>query len=116
MNDSTPHNGINRLPTVATRKRANARTYRTALKDPGSSRLSAEDIDTVTKALVILENKVMRKLKPGEILSSPARVKQWISLHYGMLDREVFGLVFLDARLRYLGHQQLFVGDISGAL
>ncbi len=115
MNDSTPDKGNHRLPTVPTRTRANARTYRTALKDPGSSRLSAEDIDTVTKALVILENKVMRKLKPGEILSSPDRVKQWISLHYGMLDREVFGLVFLDARLRYLGHQQLFVGDISGA-
>jgi DNA repair protein RadC len=32
-----------------------------------------------------------------------------------MLDREVFGLIFLDARYRYLGHQQLFNGDIQGA-
>jgi len=58
---------------------------------------------------------VVRKLKPGEILTNPERVKQWLTLHYGMLDREVFGLIFLDARYRYLGHQQLFNGDIQGA-
>jgi DNA repair protein RadC len=32
-----------------------------------------------------------------------------------MLDREVFGLIFLDQRNRFLGHQQLFTGDIAGA-
>ena len=64
---------------------------------------------------MILENKVVRKLGPGEILTSPQRVKEWLTLHYGMLDREVFGLIFLDARHRYLAHQQLFNGDIHGA-
>ena len=48
-------------------------------------------------------------------MRNPERVKQWLILHYGMLDREVFGLLFLDARHRYLGHQQLFNGDIQGA-
>jgi DNA repair protein RadC len=114
MNESI-YADINQLPTAPTSKRTSAATYRTALKDPGASRLTPAEIDTVTRALAILENKVMRKLKPNEILSSPMRVKQWVSLHYGMLDREVFGLIFLDARNRYLGHQQLFVGDISGA-
>jgi DNA repair protein RadC len=104
------------LPSLNGRpKAARVRTYRTALQEPGASRLTAEEIAIVTQALVILENKVMRKLKSGEILSSPQRVKQWLTLHYGMLDREVFGLIFLDARYRYLGHQQLFNGDIQGA-
>jgi DNA repair protein RadC len=96
-------------------KPARVRTYRASLHEPGASRLTEEEIAIVTQALVILENKVVRKLKPGEILTSPQRVKQWLTLHYGMLDREVFGLIFLDARHRFLGHQQLFNGDIQGA-
>jgi DNA repair protein RadC len=112
MNDVSPSDSI---PTVARAKAVRVRTYRAALQEPGASRLTPEEIAVVTQALVILENKVVRKLKPGEILTSPQRVKQWLTLHYGMLDREVFGLIFLDARHRYLGHQQLFNGDIQGA-
>ena len=97
------------------RKRSGYALYHAALHEPGASRLTAEEIAIVTQALVILENKVVRKLKPDEIMKSPERVKQWLILHYGMLDREVFGLIFLDARHRYLGHQQLFNGDIQGA-
>lgn len=102
-------------PVTRRPKAARVRTYRAALQEPGASRLTTEELAIVTEALVILENKVMRKLKPGEILTNPERVKQWLTLHYGMLDREVFGLIFLDARYRYLGHQQLFNGDIQGA-
>jgi DNA repair protein RadC len=103
-------------PIVSHRPKAvRVRTYHAALHEPGASRLTSEEIAIVTQALVILENKVVRKLKPGEILTNPSRVKQWLTLHYGMLDREVFGLIFLDARHRYLGHQQLFNGDIQGA-
>jgi DNA repair protein RadC len=112
MNDVSPSDSI---PTVARSKAVRVRTYRAALQEPGASRLTPEEIAVVTQALVILENKVVRKLKPGEILTNPQRVKQWLTLHYGMLDREVFGLIFLDARHRYLGHQQLFNGDIQGA-
>jgi DNA repair protein RadC len=112
MNDVSQPDSI---PTLGRPKAVRVRTYRAALQEPGASRLSAEEIAIVTQALVILENKVVRKLKPGEILTNPERVKQWLILHYGMLDREVFGLIFLDARHRYLGHQQLFNGDIQGA-
>jgi DNA repair protein RadC len=112
MNDVSPTDSI---PTVQRPKAARVHNYRAALQEPGASRLTLEEIAIVTQALVILENKVVRKLKPGEILTNPQRVKQWLTLHYGMLDREVFGLIFLDARHRFLGHQQLFNGDIQGA-
>jgi len=88
------------------------RTYHTALHEAGASRLSDEELAIVTRALVILENKVIRK---GHVFDSPASAKPWLILNYGMLDREVFGLVFLDSRHRYLGHQQLFTGTIDGA-
>ena len=93
MNDVSPPDSI---ATPARPKAVRVRTYRTALQEPGASRLTGEEIAIVTQALVILENKVMRRLKPGEILTNPQRVKQWLTLHYGMLDREVFGLIFLD--------------------
>jgi len=112
MNDVSQPDSI---PTLGRPKAVRIRPYHAAIHEPGASRLTAEEIAVVTQALVILENKVVRKLKPGEILTNPQRVKQWLMLHYGMLDREVFCLIFLDARHRYLGHQQLFNGDIQGA-
>ncbi len=90
MNDVSQPDSI---PTPGRPKAVRVRTYRAALHEPGASRLSAEEIAIVTQALVILENKVVRKLKPGEIMRNPERVKQWLILHYGMLDREVFGLI-----------------------
>jgi DNA repair protein RadC len=113
MNDVS--NSNSNLPAIRRHKPASVRSYHAALHETGACRLTTDEIAIVTQALVILENKVVRKLGPGEILKSPERVKQWLVLHYGMLDREVFGLLFLDARYRYLGHQQLFHGDIQGA-
>ena len=106
MNDVSTH--TSKPATSRRRKPVTVRTYHTALHEVGASRLTDEELAIVTKALVILENKVIRQ---GAVFDSPARAKPWLILHYGMLDREVFGLVFLDTRHRYLGHQQLFTGD-----
>jgi len=112
MNDeiTSAVNVPSRRPKPLTR-----RTFRASIQEPGACRLNDEELAVVTQALLILENKVVRKLQPGEILTNPQRVREWLTLHYGMLDREVFGLIFLDARHRYLGHQQLFNGDVHGA-
>lgn len=115
MNDLSNETSFCNLPAAPRRRKAIARNYPTALQEPGACRLTTEELDTVTKALAILESKVIRKLGAGVILGSPAVVKQWLTLHYGMLDREVFGLIFLSQRNRFLGHQQLFTGDIAGA-
>lgn len=91
------------------------RSLRTAIQEPGASKLTEGELAVVTQALTILEHKVIRKLKAGEILTSPQRVKEWLALHYGMLEHEVFGLIFLDSKNRVLGHQQLFSGDVHSA-
>ena len=95
MNDVSTH--TSKPVTSRRRKPATVRTYHTALHEVGASRLTDEELAIVTKALVILENKVIRQ---GDVFDSPARAKPWLILHYGMLDREVFGLVFLDNRHR----------------
>src|ERR1035438_2198783 len=87
MNDVSNPDSIS---TVTRRPKAvRVRTYHAALHEPGASRLTAEEIAIVTQALVILENKVVRKLKPGEILTNPERVKQWLTLHYRSEERRV---------------------------
>jgi DNA repair protein RadC len=99
------------LPT-RTRKRATVRNYHCALHEAGASRLTDSELEIVTKALVILENKVLTQRKT---FSSPSLFKAWATLQYGFLDREVFGLVFVDKRHRYIAHQQLFTGTLDGA-
>ena len=100
------------LPT-RTRKRATARNYHCALHEAGASRLTDNELEIVTKALVILENKVLTQRKT---FSSPSLFKAWATLQYGFLEREVFGLVFVDKRHRYIAHQQLFTGTLDLSL
>ena len=92
------------------RQRVRARDYRCALHEPGAVNLTPDELATVTRALVILDKKVMAA---REILSTPATVKQWLTLHYGMLQREVFGLLLLDNQNRLLAHEQPFTGTVS---
>lgn len=92
------------------RRRVRVRDYRCALHEPGAVNLTPDDLATVTRALVILERKV---LAAREWLSTPATVKQWLTLHYGLLQREVFGLLLLDNQNRLLAHEQPFTGTVS---
>jgi DNA repair protein RadC len=112
--DDAPKDSSQATPVLPTRKRVKPtiRSFHCALHEAGASRLTDAELDTVTRALVILERKVITQ---RETFGSPAKAKAWVTLHYGLLDREVFGLIFLDSRHRFIAHQQLFTGDLSGA-
>lgn len=92
------------------RQRVRARDYRCALHEPGAVNLTPDELATVTRALVILDKKVMAA---RELLTTPATVEQWLTLHYGMLQRDVFGLLLLDNQNRLLAHEQPFTGTVS---
>jgi hypothetical protein len=70
MNDLTNDSSRSNLPAAPRRRKPIARNYRTALQEPGACRLTTEELDTVTKALAILESKVIRKLGAGVIWES----------------------------------------------
>ena len=99
--DTTPHRPQQRIRT---------RNFHCALHQPGAVNLSADELTTVTHALVILEKKGMAA---RELLSIPTTVKQWLTLHYGLLQREVFGLLLLDNQHRLLAHEQPFTGTVD---
>lgn len=48
-------------------------------------------------------------------LSTPSKMRQFLQLHVGPLDYEVFGVVYLDARCRLIKFQDLFRGTVACA-
>lgn len=110
MNNVTTNSGASAQKSVSLRRRAPVRPYRCALAGSRTVDLEPEEQRIVTQALVILERKLLRE---AEIMNAPESLKQWLHLHYGLLDREVFGLLLLNTQLRLIAHEQLFFGTIA---
>jgi DNA repair protein RadC len=54
-----------------------------------------------------------QRVKPGVTLSSPQDVKDYLRLEIGLLEYEVFCVVFLDAHHRVIELRQMFRGTVS---
>ena len=52
-------------------------------------------------------------MKPGVTLSSPQDVKDYLRLEIGMLEHEVFCVVFLDAQHRLIELRQMFRSTVT---
>jgi DNA repair protein RadC len=46
-------------------------------------------------------------------LSAPSLVRQWLTLKFSALEREVFGVIFLDAQNRLIDYEALFSGTLT---
>jgi DNA repair protein RadC len=49
------------------------------------------------------------------VLASPSRTRDFLKLHLGSLDHEVFGVLHLDVRNRLIAVEDLFRGTIDSA-
>ena len=59
---------------------------------------------------------ISRRFRVGSpALTRPERTAEYLRLHLGSLDYEVFGLLHLDARHRLIAAEDLFRGTIDGA-
>lgn len=54
-------------------------------------------------------------LREGDVMSSPSKVRNYLSLQLAGLQHEVFSALFLDNRHRVLHYEVLFQGTIDGA-
>ena len=82
-----------------------------AVHGTGATKLNTAERDIVLKALAILDARVRRA---PAVITSCAAVKAWLTLHYGLLTREVFGVLLLDSQHRLIAHEQPFSGTIDG--
>ena len=74
----------------------------------GRYRVASAD-EVLSQAWGVLADRV----KPGVTLSSPQAVKDYLRLEIGLLEHEVFCVVFLDAQHRVIELRQMFRGTVT---
>jgi DNA repair protein RadC len=76
----------------------------------GSDFRPAADADVLQHAHVL----IARRFRVGApILSRPGQLREFLTLHLGPRDHEVFGLILLDNRKRLIAVNDLFRGTIN---
>lgn len=76
------------------------------------STLTAEQNAIINNALEILEGLFQ---KQSLVATSAERVKQFCQLHFGALEHEEFGVLFLDKQHQLIKYESLFRGTIDAA-
>ena len=74
----------------------------------GQYRVASAD-EVLSQAWGVLADRV----KPGVTMSSPQAVKDYLRLEIGLLEHEVFSVVFLDAQYRVIELKQMFRGTVT---
>ena len=72
--------------------------------------LTTYETRTIARALRAME-RVLRA--PGEVLTSPALVRQYLMLRLASLSHEVFMVLLLDSQNRLISAEELFRGTLS---
>src|ERR1700722_13745799 len=55
------------------------------------------------------------RVRRGAALTSPHKVREYLSMRLGFLDYEIFAVILLDRRHRVIEYVELFRGTIDGA-
>ena len=74
----------------------------------GQYRVASAD-EVIAQSWGVLADRV----RPGVTLSSPQAVKDYLRLEIGLLEHEVFCVVFLDAQHRVIELRQMFRGTVT---
>ena len=78
------------------------------LLDEGN--FSVKEREILSKAGRILEMKVRAQ---SDVLDSPTLVRQWLRVRFSGLEREMFGVLFLDTQNRLIDFEVLFTGTLT---
>ena len=71
----------------------------------------ADQRECIARALMILRRRVER----GTILGDSGDTRKWLTLELAGAEREVFGIITLDAHHRMIGKHDLFFGSVDRA-
>ncbi|MRR51102.1 MAG: JAB domain-containing protein [Rhodocyclaceae bacterium] len=64
-------------------------------------------------ALELSRRALREDMDAGDLLASPQAVKDWLRLKMAHLGREVFAVLWLDARHRLIDYEELFQGSLT---
>lgn len=74
-----------------------------------NSLYSLDDAEVIDMALEIIERRLG---KPGEAMSSPQVVKDYLTIKLAELEHEVFAALFLDGQHRVIQYTEMFRGTL----
>ncbi len=75
----------------------------------------ASEPATTEQILAAARQALAHRVRRGASLSSPQKVREYLTMRLGYLDHEVFGLILVDKRHRVIEYVELFRGTIDGA-
>lgn len=75
-----------------------------------SARPAIQEAALIAAALSVLEGRLRR---PGEAMSSPQHVRQFLALHMAQREREAFGVLFLTAQNALIEFAVMFEGTLT---
>jgi DNA repair protein RadC len=67
----------------------------------------------LTATLELARRSLSEQMSTGDLLASPAAVRDWLRLKLGSLPHEAFGCLWLDARNRLIAYEELFRGTLT---
>jgi DNA repair protein RadC len=70
---------------------------------------------TTEQILAAARQALAHRVRRGASLSSPQKVREYLTMRLGHLDHEMFGLILVDNRHRVIEYVELFRGTIDGA-
>lgn len=75
-----------------------------------SQHLALSDDEILERARAILSRRMKRD---APVLDTPARVGEYLAMHYAELQYEIFGILWLDAQNRFIENDQMFRGTLT---
>ena len=75
----------------------------------------ASEPATTEQILAAARRALAHRVRRGASLSSPQKVREYLTMRLGHLDHEVFGVILADQRHRVIEYIELFRGTIDGA-
>jgi DNA repair protein RadC len=70
---------------------------------------------TTEQILAAARQALAHRVRRGASLSSPQKVREYLTMRLGHLDYEVFGVLLADSRHKVIEYVELFRGTIDGA-
>ena len=97
-------------------KRTAKRVYRGSLSELFAGETVPEEVRLQLRAShQLVERWLLEDMRQQPLLANPRIVREYLSVHYAGVEREIFSCLFVDNRHRLIALEEMFLGTIDGA-
>jgi DNA repair protein RadC len=97
-------------------KRTARRVYRGSLTDLFLGDTVPPDVRMRLQASrELVQRWMLEEMRQQPVLANPRLVRDFLTVHYAAMEREVFACLYLDNRHRLISIEEMFLGTVDGA-